>query len=845
MKEEEARLVDQAANNTDATRVRNLRTLAPIEGVQINRARQVKAKDFFDFSLSHSNGQRLSCKVEVLLRDTPDNHTDAGDILICEVDSHDRWLLFPPIDFDGVSARRGSSDNELIVMIRGQEASMEWREVFILHSDDDEALVEWLQMLKSDPVPIEPQTKSVTIQLHSWSESQNKPVEAAKLPSSLTETFLQDWFKKTDIPIGEKRLPEVEQQRSRSPSEHNHPRSRSGTTSDTSMGSQGLFISNSSGVALSGARNREGASASPKPSVSRGDPSVENKSSSPVEKQTSPRGIPGRGSPLATAPEQGEENGDEAPPPPPHKHLQPERSKKPSMFAAVKSAFNNRRTSSPLKHEYQLSQAVLSSPSGSDAESDDDGESSDSSEEELEAIGPPATLPITNGTRTRVVPAGSTTHSQKSNRAPAAELLRSSEGRDRTASRLEQLKLYAHISYWSSKGTWVDLHPDEVSVVVGPGLIKAFPRYPGRQVSADQFSDTGNQPRRPLVALELTPVVPLRQSNAVDIEIRSPPTAESTAKCSQTIRFRSRSQQDCSTLYAAIHKARLENPVYIKLEEERRVSMYGTQPLQQSADGARRRSWFGRSNSYRASARAPSVAVTDNSSNSIASAISRLKGMGRIGSFNIARSSIDASRRVNLQTDSGTTSLYTDSSYSAASRSTPPGTPSSPSTAITGSSNRAYLGSSDLRVRLYRLETSSKWAELGNAFLTISQPPHGMRPASSLFNGIEKRIVVTKRPRQKNKDLTPKDSKSGSPQNEEAEAPHVLLDVVLGAQCFSRLGVVGIALNVWEDIVGDNGQVGVIGAVGGVSGRTRKWLFQCASAAEATWVFALVGGGGR
>jgi hypothetical protein len=120
-----------------------------------------------------------------------------------------------------------------------------------------------------------------------------------------------------------------------------------------------------------------------------------------------------------------------------------------------------------------------------------------------------------------------------------------------------------------------------------------------------------------------------------------------------------------------------------------------------------------------------------------------------------------------------------------------------------------------------------------------------MRPASSLFNGIEKRIVVTKRPRQKNKDLTPKDSKSGSPQNEEAEAPHVLLDVVLGAQCFSRLGVVGIALNVWEDIVGDNGQVGVIGAVGGVSGRTRKWLFQCASAAEATWVFALVGGGGR
>jgi hypothetical protein len=164
---------------------------------------------------------------------------------------------------------------------------------------------------------------------------------------------------------------------------------------------------------------------------------------------------------------------------------------------------------------------------------------------------------------------------------------------------------------------------------------------------------------------------------------------------------------------------------------------------------------------------------------------------------------------------------------------------------MTATSNIIAFGSSNLKIRLYHLETSSKWNELGNAFLTVSQPPRGMRQASSLYHGIEKRIIVTKRPGPK-RGFNLKDVGSGSPKGEEGSDPqHVLLDVVLGGQCFSRLGVVGIAMNVWEDIMGDNGEVGTVGAVGGVSGRTRKWLFQCASAAEATWIFALVGGGGR
>jgi hypothetical protein len=98
-----------------------------------------------------------------------------------------------------------------------------------------------------------------------------------------------------------------------------------------------------------------------------------------------------------------------------------------------------------------------------------------------------------------------------------------------------------------------------------------------------------------------------------------------------------------------------------------------------------------------------------------------------------------------------------------------------------------------------------------------------MRQASALYHGIEKRIIVTRKP---------SDRQPGP--------PIVLLDVVLGSGCFSKVGRTGIAINVWEDIVGDNGEVGMVGRAGGVSGRTRKWMFQCGCAGDANWIFGLV-----
>lgn len=132
------------------------------------------------------------------------------------------------------------------------------------------------------------------------------------------------------------------------------------------------------------------------------------------------------------------------------------------------------------------------------------------------------------------------------------------------------------------------------------------------------------------------------------------------------------------------------------------------------------------------------------------------------------------------------------------------------------------LGNEDLEVRLYSLETSSRWDDKGQAMLTISQPLPGMRQASFLNNGAEKRVTLS--------------LKVGK---RDGGASLVVLDEVLGSNCFSKMGRTGIVINVWVDIRGDGGEIGRIGRSGGVSGRTRKWLIQTRSSREAAWIYGL------
>jgi hypothetical protein len=122
-----------------------------------------------------------------------------------------------------------------------------------------------------------------------------------------------------------------------------------------------------------------------------------------------------------------------------------------------------------------------------------------------------------------------------------------------------------------------------------------------------------------------------------------------------------------------------------------------------------------------------------------------------------------------------------------------------------------------------------------------------MRQASSLYNGLEKRVLVTRKAivtfspsRDPDLETISEEGDKGEERREGEKPNVVLLDVILGANCFSRIGNNGIACNIWEDVIGDNGEVGMIGAYGGVSGRTRKWLFDTGNKRDADWIFGLL-----
>ncbi|EOO02990.1 putative glucan 4-alpha-glucosidase-like protein [Phaeoacremonium minimum UCRPA7] len=393
-------------------------------------------------------------------------------------------------------------------------------------------------------------------------------------------------------------------------------------------------------------------------------------------------------------------------------------------------------------------------------------------------------------------------------------------------------KAIASVSYWSNKkGQWKELWHEACSVVLWAGLVEAHPLnaiLSGKRgaLQSSGASELGNADVdagavRPLIALDLTPLVMLRASNFLDLEVRSP--VRSYSKLSNIdgtiFRFRSPTVAESKALYFAFHKSRLENAKYKALEEEARILSFGQQQVQQDADGqsssSRRRSWFGRRNSYRASTRAPSQSQGSSSSVSAPSLLKRLTG-GANSSFNIDKSSVDRHSRAG--SGSGGGSLYTSGSSSAGGG-TPP---RSPSVSIAETSRTRVLGSDNLKIRCHLLVSPTKWEDHGNCYLQITRPPPGMRQELRVYHGMEKRVIVTSIPKK------------------ESEKPLIVLDVVLGSGCFSKLGARGIILQVWEDLRDEQNNVGVVPAKGGLSGSVKKWCFQCSSAAEANWIFGLV-----
>ena len=983
--EERARLEDEAASNIDPTRARDLKTLAPLNGVSIERARRVRARDHFNLALKHSSGQCIDCRVELLLRDDATGQLEGGDLLICEVDESGRWLLFPPVEFTKVSARNGDLKGEIIVMIRG--SSSEWQEMLSLRSEDEQAGFEWVQMLGLKPVPPRiSRSQSFVIKHHKIKQDLaevSSGVGSAIVPSR-PEKSRTPSPSEVEVPIGEQAkdtsktwqekpqrshasgalsvLPKTPEQvrkpllldsqgpHSKStnyvdqvsdlrslPSQIRHhessqiapitreasrpPRSfkealgLSGTSttiglkraqakrrsrnvagSPTSPRSQDgahkekrhsdLFSTSPSAwkpLRLNGS-SKDLRASSPKPNneyvVNGSEQSEEHNTDARPGYHRSTSSVPSmelpyipkarKDSPPITplaevdeepqwpAPSDGiakstssklikrrsissrSGSPQELSPPAPPAHHSPTPSVQLDLdntSVLTKNKVKPRRSSSPLKHEYEPS---ATSDSSSDSETstiarhDATSVSDSSDDEELEdedvptPLLPLGALKCVSSARP---PPKMTVQPTLANTIKPSESASQAPFRAVPPQPKKAAKTIASIFSWSGTGSWQSLHPDECSIVITPGLIEAFhmsaahsnfvPPSSSKPVEdVDAFSDIASnltsqndevQGDRPLVALELTPLVPLRRGTALDISIRSPPTPRSQITSGNNIMFRSRNPEECEALYALINHSRINNPTYIALQNARPApgSFAGDR---RAASSASRHSWFGgwaRSSSYRASsAPTPSIAPTESSVGSMFSAFSALKRFGRgNGIFNISLSTITS------REGSRAGSIYSSSDNSSGSGTSTPVPPG-----MISAGREAPIGLSNAKIRLYLRETQSKWRDMGSARLTIMRPdrsntnigPDGRPTSAGTGAGShqgrnnEKRIVI-----------------NGKTKRE------VLLDVVLGENCFERIARTGIALSVWEDVVGPNGEVGVVAAQGGVvGGRATVYMIQ-------------------
>ncbi|XXG99966.1 hypothetical protein Hte_006307 [Hypoxylon texense] len=786
-KEENARIVDEDAKNSDTSRTRDLKTLEALDHVRIDRFRQVFAKDTFSLDLQHSNGQRLECQVELIIRDNQLFKSDPGDLLIRETGSGGRsWLLFAPVTGGRFSARKGDSKHELVVMIRGYKE--EWYEILSLTTDDEEQALDWLDLLGQNPVP--PAIK------RSASQSLALPPKSAAPEIPLGERKLR----------GENMVPPTLLRSPPNPEVASKAHERA--TSLPSMPTSRQIKASTPSPERTPTRDSYSKSRHRVSSSEERDEAYSRPYSSPEP------------SPLKQSPTNAPYREDGAPPPPVHRTLSAKKSPVLSPPTDQNTPRLKRRTSSPLKHEYHPSDESSGGSEGSTSTpgSEDDSASDESSGDELEIADIPDTMPAISIKRSSKIAVESVVSESTTGVTPSASASQVDTPEFESKQPTYAIKSVASISYWDEKrGRWQDLWPDRCSIVTMPGLIEAYPYR-----TTPTSPDNSPQEERPLIALDLTPIVMLRNSTVVDLEIKSPVLKYSRLYSKVVkhetcmFRFRVQSIPECESLYIAVHRARLDNAKYKALEEETRVRAFGqNQNAEPEGDGSsHRRSWFGRKNSYRVSTRAPSQSAGSISQSSGVSASSFLKRIigGGNQSFNIANSTVDRQSRFAGQE----ASLYTSSSSSA----TPP---RSPSVSIANSgSNKMSLTTNNLKIRLHLLLTPSKWEDHGNCMLEVTRPDRGTRQNLRKYQGMEKRIIVTTIPK---KDI---------------QKPIIVLDVVLGSQCFSRLGSRGVLLSVWEEVKDENGQTGVVPQGGGSGGNIRKWCLQCSSVQQAHWIFGLV-----
>ena len=944
--EERAKLEDHNADSIDPTRARDPRTLAPLVDATIERGRHVRARDYFSLELQHSSGQRVDCKVELLLRDVGEGSANAADLLICEVDASSRWLLFPPINTGSYSARLDDRQSELVVMIRGQHQSgQEWHELLSLRSEDGQAASDWVQMLGLVPEPpsssrrvsfiprqeeslslrtptlapsvIQSRTPSPTevdVPIGELSREQSKRCRNHGSVSSVSSPSHNIWSTDREISIAplshqasayvrlpttpgqtlkdlndamaqaggsSSRLRRTKATRQSRPMEDSpisprSPRSPRSTHSSADAGAQlkrplspldspckaeerGPWIDErdsasrprSKGYAdLHGnTADRQAFEPSKTPKLQYPSPLIpiqrENhrrtssvpsmdlptinkvrkaeESSPQQEFKLEPLQMPGtlaaeeakaspnvlRKSPRPQTPRDVAKAISSSPSPTTSTPVKLKDARTPRLRSPKSGAksTSRRRSSSPLKHQYEPSSASATSECDeSSTEKEDVASSDSSSEEELEdGDAPTPLLPL--GALHRLMraspkaslyslPNGTLTPSQSASQAPYKTVPQQAAMATKTI---------ASIFMWSERGSWDRMHPNECSIVIIPGLIEAYEMSAAHsepvQVGSDPDTASASprtDEQRPLVGLELTPLVPLRRGTALDISIRSPPTGSSQIQSGNNVMFRSRNPEECETLYHLINQSRIHNPTYIALQNARGPYGDGFGAGAGPRASARRSGWWGlggRQKSYRAATTrgTPSYSASESSVGSMSSAFSALRRFGTGGRmFNIARSSVSFGGASRPQ--SVTSSETSGSSLTKDGTATPPDV-------FKGSP----IGLSNTKIRLYQRETASKWRDMGSARLSITRPPANYQ-GKGFITGQERRVVVHGK-----------------------TAGETLLDVCLGEAAFERVARTGIALSIWEEIIGPDGELGQVGAVGGVSARTTVYMIQVSS----------------
>ncbi len=1062
--EEQSRLEDEAAANIDATKARDVRTLAVLSEVKIDKSRRVKARDCFSLTFYHSSGQRLDCQIELFLREDQPGVAKGGDLLICEVESNGNWLLFPPLESGSISARYGDNHGEIVIMVRGVTSSgQEWYELLSLNTSDTETATEWVDMLATQPVPPK------LIRSSSFTNGHVLPLRQARTTGEKRLPLIPQYptAKEVEIPIGEsvigsdddirpRTAPDVYQHDQISqlqsenasrkhsllqtpfnkeakalpmipnlPCEEEQITSPNAPSSDTS--SPGLRrtrvarkrptrngesapsiplvpsspilpsqpasstsarkISRTDEASLEWMTSPYGQrAASPDreeivtPDISQCSPDANSKPQRPAYhralsstpsmelptvhrlRPASPASTPltqsiqdkwstisgaekkskqGKGQDKASIPEDkldsrpshaGMFSVDDTPTPPPHRFrgrpaaapqvteagsnphpynsashpksakAVPALTSRPS--SSRKGRHDDRRSSSPLKHEYAPSTASEFDDSDDESVISSAWETSTDGMLEREDI-PTPLVPIQAAELRRTVkvpppaslpslPAGSLAPSNSASQAPYRTVPRVSLQPNATT-----FKTIATVSSWSNKGLWENLHPDECSVVVSPGLIEAYEMSAAHSGGENRNDDGGiaNGPSsaetddhgiRPLVAFELTPLIPLRRGTALDISIRSESTDRSKVQTSTNVMFRSRNAEECEALYAMINQARVNNPTWEALRRARSREMpdatFNTGPgsARHSRFGSRSGSWFGlgglgRRSSYRASSapmsRSPSIGgESETSVGSMSSAFSALRRFsgganGGKGMFNLNRSSvIRKDRRFGT---SASASLYSSSSGTTGTGGSRSGTntpaPSqmglAPPTVDQTAAAAAPVGTvNKLKIRLYLREAGGKWRHLGAARLSVMPAPvitnniadgsatptdnelsppgtaAGSRPPSTLVVG---QPGQSRGPRLPSSNHTPHRVHGNG--NEKRivitgkTKGELLLDATLHESCFERVARTGIAVNVWEEHEEVSKSGGVVG------GKGRTYMIQMMGEAEAAWLFGMVG----